>query len=130
MQAHAAFMLNGFSIIESMKRGLTQYMDKQGFSNLKEMRGSILPRLTTFNDLVAAYPGTKGKIVAMVDEAICNGCGKCEDVCAFDAIHVVNGVARAMSDRCEGCNLCVVDCPPAAITLKNTELLRRSATAA
>ncbi|MBI4286888.1 MAG: hypothetical protein HY671_00490 [Chloroflexi bacterium] len=127
VQAHATFMVKGFSVIESMRRGLAEYMDKHGFSRIEDMRGSILPKLLTFNDLVEAYPRTKGKIVALVDEANCSGCGICEDVCAYDAIHVVNGIARAMSDRCEGCNLCIVDCPTKAIVLKNTELMRRSA---
>ncbi len=41
----------------------------------------------------------------------CLGFGTCVSVCKFDAIHVVNGVARVDADKCTGCFQCVEVCP-------------------
>ncbi|MBI4288055.1 MAG: 4Fe-4S binding protein [Chloroflexi bacterium] len=127
IQAHSIFMLKGFSVIQSLKRGLADYMDKKGFASLDQMRGVILPKLATYDDFLGAYAETQGKVISKVDEALCNGCGICEDVCAFDAIHVVGGVAKVLNSSCEGCNLCVADCPTEAISLENVALLKKQA---
>ena len=35
----------------------------------------------------------------------------CERTCKFDAIHVVDGVARVDYDKCKGCGMCAQKCP-------------------
>lgn len=49
----------------------------------------------------------------------CQGCGNCVKVCAFDAIHVVNGVALVDSEKCTACGKCVKACPMDLIDLRN-----------
>ncbi|MFQ5826632.1 MAG: 4Fe-4S binding protein [Dehalococcoidia bacterium] len=126
VQAQSIFMTKGFSAIAEMKRGLEAFMDKHGFSSLADMRGAILPKLVSFDDMIAAYPETKGRIVAQVDEGLCNGCGICEDVCAWDAIKMRDGLAEVNRELCEGCRLCVADCPTEALSLENTDILRKA----
>ena len=41
----------------------------------------------------------------------CLGFGTCVSVCKFDAIHIVEGVARVYADKCTGCMQCVQVCP-------------------
>ncbi len=41
----------------------------------------------------------------------CMGFGSCVKVCAFDAIHVVNGVAVVDKEKCTGCSSCTAQCP-------------------
>jgi MinD superfamily P-loop ATPase len=62
-----------------------------------------------------------GKRAAIVADE-CSGCGKCQDLCRFDAIHL-NGHGNDVVDKtfavdpvsCEGCKVCVEFCPVGAI---------------
>ena len=47
----------------------------------------------------------------------CTGLGNCEKVCAFDAIHVLDGVAVVDPDKCHSCSLCVSACPKGLIRM-------------
>ena len=41
----------------------------------------------------------------------CLGLGDCEAACAYDAIHVCDGVAVVNRDACVGCGVCAKTCP-------------------
>ncbi len=41
----------------------------------------------------------------------CMGFGSCVNVCAFDAIHIVDGVALVDKEKCTACGMCVAECP-------------------
>lgn len=47
----------------------------------------------------------------------CLGCGTCYDVCPFDAIEMVNGVAVIIRDKCTACMKCIEICPKNIIDL-------------
>jgi Na+-translocating ferredoxin:NAD+ oxidoreductase RNF subunit RnfB len=47
----------------------------------------------------------------------CMGYGSCVEVCPFDAIHVVNGVAVVDKEQCKACGKCVEVCPKKLISL-------------
>lgn len=47
----------------------------------------------------------------------CNGFGDCVRVCSYDAIHVIDGVAKVDCKKCTGCTLCVTACPKKIITM-------------
>ena len=55
-----------------------------------------------------------GKL-ARIDERFCTECGKCEQVCKFDAIKD----NRIDPFKCEGCGACTLVCPENAIELKD-----------
>lgn len=47
----------------------------------------------------------------------CMGYGSCVNACAFDAIHVENGVAVVDREKCVACGKCVAECPNHLIEL-------------
>lgn len=47
----------------------------------------------------------------------CMGFGSCVKVCAFDAIHIVDGVALVDKEKCTSCGMCVAECPIKIIEL-------------
>jgi len=56
--------------------------------------------------------------VALIDEELCTNCGKCAEVCRFDAIHVIDGQHRVDPISCEGCHYCSKVCKQNAIEMK------------
>ena len=41
----------------------------------------------------------------------CLGYGNCVKVCPFDAIHIINGIAKVDQEKCKSCGKCVAECP-------------------
>ena len=57
----------------------------------------------------------KGPVVMKVCSNGCIGCKMCEKTCKFDAIHVVDGVAKIDYDKCKNCKMCTKACPKGCI---------------
>jgi MinD superfamily P-loop ATPase len=53
--------------------------------------------------------------VPEVDEATCTFCGKCAEVCAYNAIAVIKNTVLVFSEICHGCGGCSLLCPEKAI---------------
>jgi len=47
----------------------------------------------------------------------CMGFGDCVTACAFDALHIVDGIAKVDPDKCVGCKACVATCPKSIIDM-------------
>ncbi|MCI5997465.1 MAG: RnfABCDGE type electron transport complex subunit B [Peptoniphilaceae bacterium] len=47
----------------------------------------------------------------------CLGCGTCQDVCGFNAIEMINGLAVVNKENCTACNKCIDICPKNLIDL-------------
>ena len=47
----------------------------------------------------------------------CLGGGTCVKACPFDAIHIVDGIARVDKDKCKACGKCIAVCPRKLISL-------------
>ncbi|MGB4661863.1 MAG: RnfABCDGE type electron transport complex subunit B [Mobilitalea sp.] len=47
----------------------------------------------------------------------CMGFGSCVTACAFDAMHIVNGIAFVDKDKCTICSKCISECPNHLISL-------------
>ena len=56
-----------------------------------------------------------GGQVAIIDPAKCTLCGRCFDVCRFDAVIPGDVAYRIDPLPCEGCDACVTQCPESAI---------------
>jgi caffeyl-CoA reductase-Etf complex subunit CarE len=50
-----------------------------------------------------------------IDQENCDGCKRCQRVCPYEGIELVDGVAR-VTDRCTSCGACVAVCKNEAIT--------------
>lgn len=61
----------------------------------------------------------KGAVAKKSCAVACIGCGKCQKVCAFDAITVENDVAYVDFNKCRLCTKCVSECPTGALVKVN-----------
>jgi MinD superfamily P-loop ATPase len=59
--------------------------------------------------------------VPKVDEAKCTYCGKCAEVCAYNAIAVVPEHVLVFPELCHGCGACSYLCPEKAISEEGRE---------
>ncbi len=57
--------------------------------------------------------------VALIHQEACIQCGKCAEVCRFDAIPVIDGKYIVDEISCEGCGYCPRVCPTNAITMED-----------
>ena len=60
--------------------------------------------------------------VPKVDESKCDGCGRCAEVCVYNAIAVVNKKVLIFPELCHGCGSCTYFCPKKAIKEVNKEI--------
>jgi len=60
--------------------------------------------------------------IIQIDENRCNGCGLCVPDCPEGAIQIIDGKARLISDLyCDGLGACIGRCPEGAITIEERE---------
>lgn len=73
-----------------------------------------------------------GILVPHVDPDLCNGCGRCAEVCQYHAIAVLGKNVLVFPQLCHGCGSCGLVCPEEAITEKLvvTGILERGQTEA
>ncbi len=50
-----------------------------------------------------------------IDEALCTRCGRCAEVCQYNAIAVVKEDVLVFKELCHGCGSCTLQCPEGAI---------------
>lgn len=62
------------------------------------------------------------RTVIKIDEALCNGCGRCVEGCHEGALQLINGKAVMVSELyCDGLGACIGECPEGAIELEERE---------
>ncbi|MBC8383421.1 MAG: ATP-binding protein [Candidatus Cloacimonetes bacterium] len=59
------------------------------------------------------YSGFKAEI----DQELCTKCGKCKQVCRFDAVQKIDDSYNIINLDCEGCGYCAEICPVKAIQM-------------
>lgn len=112
VQLCAAIYARGYKAVTEIVEGLEIYMKDHGYDSIEDFRGRALA-----NFLPQEY---EPPIRALVDPAKCVGCGKCAEICLFDAINMENKKA-VISEACDGCGLCWSYCPARAIRSERYE---------
>jgi MinD superfamily P-loop ATPase len=60
--------------------------------------------------------------VPRIDKSLCNFCGRCQEICAYNAIAVLKERALVFPQLCHGCGGCMLLCPQKAITEAGREI--------
>lgn len=118
VQFCTAPMIEGFELIDMLKRGVSNYLERHGFNSVLDLRGKGLQFITT-HDLLEQ----KRKVVATIAQSSCIGCGRCYRSC-LDGGHKAilwEGTGRKVQvdeSRCVGCGFCSATCPTYSISYK------------
>jgi len=68
---------------------------------------------------LASAAAAPGRVVAVIDEALCIGCTHCRTACPVDAIVGAHQLMHTvLADECTGCELCIAPCPVDCISLR------------
>jgi len=109
--------------VETVIDGIFISGASQGPKNIMEAVNSALAAASKANNLVKKGYISIEPTIAYVNTETCNWCGKCLEVCPFDAFEKVeeNGkfVAKVITSLCKGCGMCLPVCEVNAIELHN-----------
>jgi dihydropyrimidine dehydrogenase (NAD+) subunit PreA len=110
VQVCTAAMTYGFKIVKEMESGLSDWMDKKGYTSISDFVGSALPNVTEWLYLNLNYVAK-----AKIDQDACIKCGRCYAACedtSHQAIQIgEDRVFEVIDAECVACNLCVDVCP-------------------
>ena len=113
VQICTAAMHHGFSIVEDMIDGLSNYLDEKGLASVMDLVGKTVPKYSDWGDLDLNY-----KVVAEINNDICINCNKCHIACEDTShqcidLYSENGrpMLKVREEDCVGCNLCSIVCP-------------------
>lgn len=106
-------MLNGYKIIGPMLKGLKNYLEEKGFTDVRALKDKAIPLISAHKDLTKTpltYP--------QINHEKCGRCGKCINICIeseHQALQLNDGNVEVDKTRCVGCGLCRFVCPVGAI---------------
>ncbi|MEI7500567.1 MAG: FAD-dependent oxidoreductase [Bacteroidota bacterium] len=93
----------------------------QGPKNISESVQSSLSAAVKINAITKNPTILLEPIVARINAEACTWCGKCQEVCEYDAIFRMemngNVVASVNNSVCKGCGICAPICPADAIDI-------------
>lgn len=113
VQICTAALIEGLGVFRRIAKEVERWLKQHGYDSILDVKGMALKHLGPEPRRVWALP-------PVVDEKKCIGCGLCEQVCDYDAVHVIEDekgkrVAKVNIDICYGCGLCTSVCPTHAI---------------
>ncbi|MCX5580402.1 NAD-dependent dihydropyrimidine dehydrogenase subunit PreA [Kaistia terrae] len=112
VQVCTAAMTYGFRIVQDMITGLSEYMDKHGFTSVDEIVGRAVGNVTDWKYLNLNYVAK-----AVIDQDSCIKCGRCHIACEDTSHQAITSMLdgkrhfEVIDAECVGCNLCVSVCP-------------------
>jgi ferredoxin len=91
----------------------------QELDALKAQARDVEAQLAVLNDQIVriGQAAASPRLVAVVDDQRCLGCGRCIQACPVVAI-TLNAVAAIDPGKCTACGQCVVVCPQGAVVLR------------
>jgi len=100
-------LLHGYHIVPKILDSTRQWLEDHSFKNLGDVRGSALPKLKAFDELIY-----EPRIVRVKHDCPYKDCEQCISTCFYNAITKDNeGKIMVLPEKCNGCGLCISICP-------------------
>lgn len=105
VQIGTLMYLEGFNCVQVLVRDLNDYLERKKIDRASDLVGIAARRLLRMNQ----YDRRQRYFAVTVSER-CVSCGKCRDVCIYDAIEYSDSGPSIDARKCDGCGLCVSVC--------------------
>jgi len=115
VQVCTEVMINGYSVIGALKKGLLAYLESKGFESPKDLKNKAISNLSSHETLpkqIKKHP--------KIDPELCCHCGKCVKICTESKHACLSMEGRKIhvdKTKCAGCSLCSIICPQSAIKM-------------
>lgn len=112
VQVCTAIVMEGYEVVGKILREFTEWMERQGHSDLAAIRGSVCGKIKGNDDVQREQV-----CAAEIDAEKCVNCGLCGRVCIYGAAKPAGKVHTVARETCVGCGLCAELCPTSAIAM-------------
>jgi len=116
VQVCTEVMINGYSIIDSMKKGLLSYLENKGINCPADLKNKAIINLSPHKVL-----NKQKQVYPQIDDTSCAKCCKCVTICSeseHNALSFIDGHISVDKNACVGCSLCSHICAKQAIKMK------------
>lgn len=119
VQVCTAVMQYGYRIIDDLRLGLQEWMQREGWEHISDLRGKALDQFVATDQL-----DRHTYVLPRIDHTKCIGCGRCYVSC-FDGGHQAISFdaetrkPHIIGRNCVGCHLCMLVCSADAILPAN-----------
>ena len=115
---------------QAQQLGLVQFGEnvRQGVNFICNCCGCCCEALIATRRFASMHPVHTSNYLPVVDESVCNGCGKCVNACPVEAMTLVSAndphhpklhMARLNQELCLGCGVCVRACSRLGLKLEH-----------
>ena len=105
VQVCTLMYLKGFEYVQEMIAHIKTYLEEKQVGKLLDLRGVAAKHLLRMDQFDRIH-----RYVAGVVPGKCTKCRKCAKVCIYEAINYTESGPIIISDKCDGCGLCVSIC--------------------
>jgi len=113
MEVGSVLMLKGYNHIQTILKGLQEFMDRKGYKTVNSMVGIGCKKSLSYEEMYQ-LPRMKSSI----DQGKCNRCYNCVRSCFYDALQRGQEGVISKSENSIGCELCYSVCPADAISFE------------
>jgi ferredoxin len=112
VQMCSPIMMRGLRSVSEILDKLSYYMERHHYESVAEFQGKALKSIYSNQEMIDQVKA----LYAKINYDKCIGCGRCAEVCCYDAMTVFRK-AVVKKDNCVGCSLCKNICPTNAIDM-------------
>lgn len=112
IQLSHSIMIRGLGYVKEILAGIETYMKRHGYETIADFQGKSLNEIYTNQEMMDKVKA----LYAKVNYDKCIGCGRCSQVCFYDAMKFYKK-AVVKAENCAGCTLCKNVCPVNAIDM-------------
>jgi dihydroorotate dehydrogenase (fumarate) len=112
VQIASLIYMKGYDVVKDMLESTEEYLDRMGVESIHNLIGRAIGELKSLEEI-----DRSNRYLAEVTDR-CIACGKCKNICLYDAIDYSGDSPLIDPELCDGCGLCEQICDGAILIKK------------